>query len=284
MPNDSTWVDLTSQPDRSADDKEPSTVKTIELTYSVMKPEPSRSYILQDIEPTNPSPIQRLKWLEKSLGGALQQNVRYGSELKEIRDSKLYLADGFESWDSYLKKRVWGVFGIERRQAYNLISIATIAPKLPDLVQENAQDEKLEWKPSVVKEFERLAPQDTTKHGSPRDVQAISKQDLKRVAEAAVEIAKERSKPVTASIVREAVDADLGINTKHPEPALKPEFGIDLHMFLYQKNEQFEAVYEMLDAVSKDGWQQLEESHPDLNSRLAKTCERIALILRRPYQ
>ena len=108
---------------------------------------------------------------------------RFGNALKEIRDEELYAEAGFETWDAYLKDRVGEEFGIEQAQAFRLMQAATIRPKLPDPTTfypkgENAVD--AEWKPSVVKEFARLAPEDKTKHGHPRDLQSLRKQDVQR--------------------------------------------------------------------------------------------------------
>ena len=75
---------------------------------------------------------QRLRTLEKSIRGTMEQFVETGNALKEIRDEELYKADGFETWDAYLKNRVGEEFGIERQQVLNLITAATIRPKLPD--------------------------------------------------------------------------------------------------------------------------------------------------------
>ena len=131
----------------------------------------------------------------------MEQFVETGNALKEIRDDELYREDGFDTWDAYLKTRVGHDFGIERSYAFNLITAATIRPKLPDpkILSSTSVDEKPEWKPSVVKEFERLAPQDPD-HAQRRDLTALRKQDVQRVAKAAVEIAKEQGKPVTRKV------------------------------------------------------------------------------------
>lgn len=225
---------------------------------------------------------QRLRTLEKSIRGTMEAFVETGNALKEIRDDELYKEDGFETWDAYLKQRVGADFGIEKSQVYHLITASTIRPKLPDpkiLPSSDRSDEKTEWSPKVVNEFARLAPQDP-EHSQRRDLTALRKQDVQRVAKAAVEIAKEQGKPVTAAIVREAVNADLGIKPEKREPAPKQDFGIDLPVYLNQKIGQIEGIIELLSEVPADGWKQLEKSNPQLAERLATVCDQLAELLR----
>jgi hypothetical protein len=226
---------------------------------------------------------QRLRTLENSIRGTMEQFVDTGNALKEIRDDELYREDGFDSWEQYLKQRVGEQFGIEKVQALGLIQAAVIRPKLPAAVVhhgEQSQSEKPEWSIRAVKEFARLAPQIEDAPGKPRDVQSLRKQDVQRVAKAAVEIAKEQGKPVTAAIVREAVNADLGIKPEKREPAPKRDFGIDLPVYLKQKIGQIEGIIELLVDVPADGWKQLEKSDPHLAERLATACDQLAELLR----
>ncbi len=64
-------------------------------------------------------------------------------------------------------------------------------PAATILPQHAAGDDKPEWSIRAVNEFARLAPQDPD-HAQRRDLTALRKQDVQRVAKAAVEIAKER--------------------------------------------------------------------------------------------
>lgn len=230
------------------------------------------------------SPIrkQRLRTLEKSIRGTMEQFVETGNALKEIRDDELFKEDGFDTWDAYLKQRVGEDFGIEGSYAVRLINAAIVRPKLPDpkiLPDKCPGDEKPAWKPSVVREFERLAPQDP-EHAQRRDLTALRKQDVQRVAKAAVEIAKEQGKPVTAAIVRQAVNADLGIKPEAKANSEKRDYGIDLPVYLTQKIGQIEGIIELLAEVPADGWKQLEKSQPHLAKRLATVCEELAELLR----
>lgn len=145
---------------------------------------------------------QRLRTLEKSIRGTMEQFVETGNALKEIRDDELYKEDGFDTWDAYLKQRVGQDFGIEQRQAQILINASVVRMKLPDakiLPHHGAREEKPEWSIKAVTEFTRLAPPDR-EHAQRRDLTALRKQDVQRVAKAAVEIAKEQGKPVTRKV------------------------------------------------------------------------------------
>lgn len=226
---------------------------------------------------------QRLRTLEKSIRGTMEQFVETGNVLKEIRDDELYREDGFDSWEQYLKQRVGEQFGIEKVQALGLIQAAIIRPKLPAAVVhhgEQSASEKPEWSIKAVKEFARLAPQIKDAPGKPRDVQSLLKEDVKRVAKAAVEIAKKQCRPVTAAIVRMAVNADLGIKPEKRGTAPRRDFGIDLPVYLNQKIGQIEGIIELLADVPADGWKLLEKSDPQLAERLATVCEELAELLR----
>ncbi len=224
---------------------------------------------------------QRLRTLEKSIRGTMEQFVETGNALKEIRDEELYREDGFETWDAYLKNRVGEDFGIEKSHVYRLITAATIRPKLPDpkSLPNLGKDQPAEWKPSVVKEFERLAPIDEEKHGQPRDLSRLRQQDLHRVAKAAVELAKQKGKSLTAAIAREAVNNELGIERKPIERVPEPT-GIDLPVYLTQKIGQIEGIIELLADVPADGWKLLDKLHPQLVKRLATVCDQLAELLR----
>lgn len=223
---------------------------------------------------------QRLQTLEKSIRGTMEQFVETGNALKEIRDDELFREDGFETWDAYLKQRVGEDFGIERSQALNLIQASIIRPKLlglPKVVQRVGQDG---WSQRAVQEFARLAPVIEDEQGQPRDVKSLRKEDVQKVAKAAVEIAKEQGKPVTAAIVRTAVNAELRIKPEKRQPAPKQDFGIDLPVYLKQKIGQIEGIIELLADVPADGWKLLEKSDPQLAKRLATVCEKLAELLR----
>jgi len=225
---------------------------------------------------------QRLQTLEKSIRGTMEQFVETGNALKEIRDDELYREDGFDSWEAYLKTRVRQDFGIERSTAFGLITAAVIRPKLPDLKTISSdldipEDKKTEWSLSVVKEFARLAPAKQSEVGRPSpDVSQLRKQDVYRVAKAAVEIAKEQGKPVTAAIVREAVNVDLGIKPEKKVPTVKRDSEIELCTYLNQKIGQIEGIMELLAEVPADGWKFQENNDPVLIERFVSSCDSLA--------
>src|SRR6516165_627391 len=98
---------------------------------------------------------QRLQALEKQIRENYEAFVKTGFALMEIRDEKLHLEAGFDSWDRYLKERVGNEFGIEMRQAQKFIACAQIRPKLPDISRSQLREngEAVEWGIEAVYEF-----------------------------------------------------------------------------------------------------------------------------------
>ena len=150
---------------------------------------------------------QRLKTLKAQIRNAWEQWVQTGFALKEIKEDELYKEDGYERFDSWVKKEIQGQLAVDIQagQAQRLITAAAIRPKIGNAFQLLGRNDSDVVRPTVVLEFARLAPEKSEK-GSPRDVDSLRKQDVQRVAKRAVAIAKEQDKPVTAKIVRQTVD------------------------------------------------------------------------------
>ena len=222
---------------------------------------------------------QRLRTLENQIRKNYETFVATGNALKEIRDDELYRENGYETWDAYLKQRVGEEFGIEKSHVYRLIQCSTIRTKLPDPFSPTG--EKAEWSQKAVNEFARLADV-TEERGNPRDVSSLRKQDVSRVAKEAIKIAKEQDKPVTAAIVRQAVDADLGVDrsAKAKQTKERNDNGIELDHYIKSKIGQIEAITEHLAGVPASGWKLLEERDPGLAERLAEACEELAELMR----
>ena len=97
---------------------------------------------------------QRLETLENDIRKAaaeIQKNgLRIGQALLEIRDNQLW-ADGYESWNRYLKERAKELVGKSFTQSTNLIRAAEISKRLPASVQST------ELSPTHLNEIGRLA-------------------------------------------------------------------------------------------------------------------------------
>jgi hypothetical protein len=169
---------------------------------------------------------ERLRTLEAQLREDYEAFVRTGFALKEIRDDHLYEEAGFDSWERYLKDRVGDEFGIERRQAFNLIAFAQIRLRLPDPpdlcsvlhkpgsdLPNGAPPEKPpEWSQRAVLEFRRLAPKAEGVNGQPYDLDKLHKGDVERVAGKVIQHCQKENVKLTAPVVRKFVDKDLGID------------------------------------------------------------------------
>jgi hypothetical protein len=161
-------------------------------------------------KPPAVSKTDRLLALENVIRDGMEKFVATGFALMEIRDNELYAAVGFENWESYLKERIAKEFGIEKRQAFNLIACAQIRGKLSQ-VQHAALEDK-GWSQRELIELARLAPKDKSKAGHPPDYDRLKRQDVTRVANKVLEHCEEEGIHSTALVVRKFVDADLGID------------------------------------------------------------------------
>jgi hypothetical protein len=156
---------------------------------------------------------ERLRALEGRLREKREVMFEIGAILLEIRADELYKADGFDSWESYLKDRIRQEFGVERAQAYNLIACAQIRQKLPEPPGvSTAVDTPPRWSQKAVLEFGRLAPQNKNADGQPRDYGRLDRRDCQRVAEKVAGHCAQTGEQPTASVVRKFVNEELGIN------------------------------------------------------------------------
>jgi len=224
---------------------------------------------------------QRLQTLENQICKNYEAFVATGRALKEIRDDELYRENGHDTWESYLKNRVAEEFGIESTHARRLIQAAAIRPKLPNL-RPRAVDNSVQWSQRAVLEFARLAPNDESASGHPKDISSLRKQDVTRVANEAIKIAKEQNKPLNSAIVRQAVDNDLGVDRskKARKTKSKQNNGIDLDHYIKSKIGQIEAITEHLAVVPASAWTLLDDRDPGLAKRLAEVCDELAGLLR----
>lgn len=229
---------------------------------------------------------QRLRTLESQIRQNYEAFLRTGFALKEIRDDRLFLEDGFETWDAYLKERVGAEFGIEERQARALISSAQIRFKLPDPPDANGTAVPLDdWSIKALNEFARLAPKDESRPGHPPDYDRLSKNDVQRVAKKVTDHCQANGidKP-TAPIVRKFVDEDLGVDRAAQAKATKEKREAARHPELRQFINELIAKIDVnrmnLETVSRDygdpAWGQFNEDNPGLMDRLAAACGRLA--------
>jgi len=107
-----------------------------------------------------------------------------GLPLKEIRDGQLYLDDGCESFQEYMKKRK--EYGFSESRASQIISAAELRKTLPSLPKVNSGPI---WTEKSVRELNRL--------GSDTKAKAVAARVLKEV--------EKHGGKLTSKVVRKAV-------------------------------------------------------------------------------
>lgn len=153
---------------------------------------------------------------------------------------------------------------------------AEIRPKLPTPPSRSALRDN-GWTQREIIELRRLAPV-SEDHDQRYDFRKLRKQDVQRVINRAAEIAENEGKPVSSTIIRRAVDEDLGTERKQKQKS--EPVGIDLDAYLRRHIGTIEGVIENLAQVPAGGWTQLEKSDPGLAERLAEVCDELAALLR----
>ncbi len=218
---------------------------------------------------------QRLRTLENSIRKAAEQIQKNGLEigryLCEIRDDELW-AEGYPSWNQYLKAKGKELVGKSFSQSANLIKAAEIHKRLPQQVLTSG----LELPASSLSEIGRLAPH-SGKEGAEKDYSKLRKQDVSRVLNKAKEHAGDSKVPSVRDI-RKAVDEDLGIDraAKAKETREQADEKPKLEDYLESRIGIIEGVTANLADVPPDTWKLLEESGSQLATRLATACGELA--------
>ena len=211
-----------------------------------------------------------------------------GRELMRIRDDELYKFDGFKTWTDYLNLRVGETFGIEKSQAYKLITSAQLRSKI-QYASSTTVDEKLSEK--AILEFVRLAPK-SDDHDQRRDVSRIHNGDVKRVLNKAQEEAKKRPDgKVTASVVRKMVDQDLGIDraamakeTKRVQEQARAELEqrrADLRAYLADTAGTNQGTLKAITCITDDQWRLFRKENLYVIDAAIKSCDSLAVFLRK---
>ena len=218
---------------------------------------------------------QRLVTLERhivKLAGQIYKNgLEIGRDLIEIRDYHLWKKD-YDSWNQYLKDKATELVNRSWAQAAKLIQSAEVESKVASI---NVDTGDLDS--SHYREIGRLAPAaKTTSGGTARDYSKLKKEDVETVVKAAAEISA--GDDISVRDLRKAVDTHLGVNHDTRKPAAKP--GNDLHQFLLHATETIEVTMKHVDGLSIEIWSLLDEDHPKLRERVAKSCDRLAEFLR----
>ncbi len=138
---------------------------------------------------------QRLRVCEQVLLDHMEEFVKVGLALKEIKDNRLYEADGHDDWGEYLKSAN-NRFGLSRSYADELIGSAELRKKLPDIVPATGGNDGMAgWTERSIRQLKKLKT----------DEQA------KRVAAQVVQAVKDDGEKLTSTLVGKFVDEALGV-------------------------------------------------------------------------
>jgi hypothetical protein len=146
--------------------------------------------------------LERLLELESGVKERLDQA---GVMLTEIRDRGLWEAAGFKNWDDYCRRR-WGWTPEHVRRQIRAAEYREELPPPP----RGGDKTDVQWSEKTVRELTRLK----------------SKKDAARVAQKAIDRARDQGAEVTAGFVRKVVDEELGVKRgplPRPEPEPEPE-------------------------------------------------------------
>src|SRR5262245_18258337 len=97
---------------------------------------------------------ERLRACEKALAEHMEEVIKGGLAVKEIRDDKMYQEDGFKTFEDYCK----GKWGITKQRSYQLMDASELRLKLPTLPEPNESQQPVDssWNESQMRQLGRL--------------------------------------------------------------------------------------------------------------------------------
>jgi hypothetical protein len=199
---------------------------------------------------------QRLRACEKVLIESMEEFVRVGMALKEIKDDKLYEEDGHADFRSYLKANR-SKFEFTERHVYRLIEAADLRMKLPTDPGGHSP-----WTEKAVRELKRL----------PADTKA------KAVAARVIKEVEQNGGKLTSTLVRKHVDEALGVDRK-PKPKPKPQ----LHEVVSRWAGQLNGIADVIENVPDDAISVFAQDHKQHAKELAAAIERVEKSLERVW-
>jgi len=152
---------------------------------------------------------QRLQLLKEQvladMNTAAEKCFCIGDALREFRDDELFLFDGFEDFKTFAEAE----FGIKKSQAYRLIDAAEYRKKLP-----SPQVGDAVWTEAAVREFTRIPKllKDKFNYDDDGKVKRESFKITERLGKKVVAEVEKTGGKLTSAVVRNAVNADLGID------------------------------------------------------------------------
>ena len=193
---------------------------------------------------------QRLRACENVLAEHMEEFVRVGLALKEIRDDHLYKEGGFDHFKDYCRKK----WEIGTNYANKIISSADLRIKISGTGRTHS------WTEWSVRELKRLK--------SPTKAKAVAERAVKEAAKQNVEL--------TSTFVRKHVDKELGVDRK-PKPRPAPKFDESVLKWTGQLN----GIADLLNSVSDEDIQYFGKTKPMRAKELDSAIERVEKSLER---
>jgi hypothetical protein len=203
---------------------------------------------------SDPTRKERLRACETILRQHMEEFVRVGLALKEIRDARLYLADDFQNFETYCRRK----WSFSRQRAHQLIDASEIRQVLPELPCQPGVD--MQWNEKAIRELGRL----------PTTAKA------RAVAERIVKDIEKAGGKLTSGIVKKAVDKDLGLDPK-PKPDPLPS----MDEVLIRYHGQLLGMADVLEKIPQDAIELWAIRNSLSAERFVRAAERIADVAKR---
>ena len=199
---------------------------------------------------------ERLRECEKIVMESFEEFVKVGVALKEIRDDKLYLAEGWESFPEYTKQKWNWTAG----HCHEIITSAQIRLQIPAPRARGVPG----WTEFSVRQLKRLPG-----HAK-----------VKTVAKKVCALVEKKRVPLTSSMVRQFVDDELGIKKPKPKKHQPPEEPA-LVDIVEQWVGRLSAISDQIDSLPDDALKIFVEEEGYRAKRLAEVIERVEKRLER---
>jgi len=212
------------------------------------------------------SPKQRLRACERVLLEHMEEFVSVGMALKEIRDDRLYEADGITSWGAYMVSAVHR-FGIKRRYADELISSAELRMALPDIPGASSAGSANQsgWSELAVRPLKKLKTTGQAKTVAAKIIKAV----------------KDNGEKVTSTLVGKFVNAELDIRPKKTKnrKATAPTY----NRLIEKYTDSLKDMADMLGKLTDAECRQWGEAEPGLTLDLVRQIERVQKVLEKVW-
>jgi hypothetical protein len=193
----------------------------------------------------------RLRACERALAEHMEEFVKVGLALREIRDDKLYREDGYETFEDYCKQK----WELSYAYAYKVIEAADLRLKLSDTLT-TCQGEVTE---SQMRQLGRL--------GSDSKAKAVAQRVVKEVKEK-----KARGEKVKlGSVVRKHVDKALGVERGPKKQEELPDFAEVVGKWL----GQIQGFADVIEKLADDTLRRFGADQPKLTKDFAAAVARL---------